>query len=266
MIPFTVAIIPYALVNLGFLGEEYSYITIAFAFIVALVWWLIYSLPMIRDVKQVYNIEKEVKPVRSALKSLYRTFVEIRAYRFIFLFMLSYLFYIDVVNTVIRLATTIGMELGVGVTVLLGVVIMVQLIAFPSAILYGKLAKKFGGKTMIFYGIAIYAMTVFITSMITENTVWLMWIVGALVGSAQGGIQSISRSYFAKMLPTEKANEFFGFFSVFGKFSGILSPFLMALVINSWGANAAVLMLLIPLILATILLIFVKTQKAPYVG
>jgi UMF1 family MFS transporter len=266
MIPFMVAIIPYALVNLGFLSEEYSYITIAFAFIVALVWWLIFSLPMIKDVKQVYNIEKEARPVRSALKSLYKTFVEIRAYRFIFLFMLSYLFYIDVVNTVIRLATTIGMELGVGVTVLLGVVIMVQLIAFPSAILYGKLAKKFGGKTMIFYGILIYAMTVFITSLITENTVWLMWIVGVLVGSAQGGIQSISRSYFAKMLPTEKANEFFGFFSVFGKFSGILSPFLMALVINSWGANAAVLMLLIPLVLATVLLIFVKTQKAPYVG
>lgn len=266
MIPFMIAIIPYALVNLGFLSEEYSYITIAFAFIVALIWWLIYSIPMIKDVKQVYNIEKEEKPVRSALKSLFKTFVEIKAYRFIFLFMLSYLFYIDVVNTVIRLAMTIGMELGVGVTVLLGVVILVQLIAFPSAIIYGKLAKKFGGKTMIFYGIFVYALTVFITSLITENTVWLMWVVGILVGSAQGGIQSISRSYFAKMLPTEKANEFFGFFSVFGKFSGILSPFLMALVITSWGPNAAVLMLLIPLALATILLILVKTQKAVYVG
>jgi UMF1 family MFS transporter len=202
----------------------------------------------------------------NALKSLFKTFVEIKAYRFIFLFMISYLFYIDVVNTVIRLATTIGMELGVGVTVLLGVVIMVQLIAFPCSIIYGKLAKKIGGKPMIFYGIGIYAITVFITSLITENTVWLMWVVGALVGSAQGGIQSISRSYFAKMLPTEKANEFFGFFSVFGKFSGILSPFLMALVITSWGANAAVLVLMIPLVISAILLVLVKSEKAVYVG
>ncbi len=266
MIPFMVAIIPYALVNLGFLDSRYEYITIVFAFSIALIWWFIYSIPMLKDVKQGYNIEKEKKPLTQALKSLYRTFVEIKAYRFIFLFMLSYLFYIDVVNTVIRLATTIGMELGVGVTVLLGVVIMVQLIAFPCSILYGKLAKRFGGKTMIFYGIAIYGLTVFITSLIGENTIWLMWVVGALVGSAQGGIQSISRSYFAKMLPTEKANEFFGFFSVFGKFSGILSPFLMAIVITSWGANMAVLMLLIPLILSVILLLFVKSEKASYMG
>jgi len=266
MIPFMVAIIPYALVNLGFLDASFEYITIVFAFSIALIWWLIYSLPMLRDVKQGYNIEKEKKPLLNALKSLFKTFVEIKAYRFIFLFMISYLFYIDVVNTVIRLATTIGMELGVGVTVLLGVVIMVQLIAFPCSIIYGKLAKKIGGKPMIFYGIGIYAITVFITSLITENTVWLMWVVGALVGSAQGGIQSISRSYFAKMLPTEKANEFFGFFSVFGKFSGILSPFLMALVITSWGANAAVLVLMIPLVISAILLVLVKSEKAVYVG
>lgn len=266
MIPFMIAIIPYGLVTLGFLDQQYEYISIAFAFTIALIWWLIYSLPMIKDVKQNYNVEKEPKPLKTALKSLYRTFVEIKAYRYIFLFMLSYLFYIDVVNTVIRLAMTIGMELGVGVTVLLGVVILVQIIAFPSAIIYGKLAKKFGGKIMIFYGILVYALTVFITSLIKEDTAWLMWIVGILVGSAQGGIQSISRSYFAKMLPTEKANEFFGFFSVFGKFSGILSPFLMAIVINSWGPNTAVLILLIPLIVAASLLALVKSEKAPYVG
>lgn len=266
MIPFAIAIIPYALVTLGFLSSQYETITVSFAFIVALVWWLIFSIPMIKDVKQVYNVPDEAKPVKEAFRSLYRTFKEIRAYRFIFIFMLAYLFYIDVVNTVIRLATTIGTDLGVGVTVLLGVVVLVQLIAFPCAIIYGKMAKKFGGKTMIYYGIGVYALTILITSLINENTVWLMWIVGILVGSAQGGIQSISRSYFAKMLPMEKANEFFGFFSVFGKFSGILSPFLLAIVIGAWGTNNAVLILLVPLVISSILLLFVKTQKAPYVG
>jgi MFS transporter, UMF1 family len=266
MIPFAVAIIPYALVTLGFLDAQYETLTVSFAFVVALVWWLVFSIPMLKDVTQTYNIETVQKPLKESFKSLYKTFKEIRSYRFIFIFMLSYLFYIDVVNTVIRLATTIGTDLGVGVTVLLGVVVLVQLIAFPCAIIYGKMAKKFGGKVMIFYGIGIYALTILITSLITEDRVWLMWVVGVLVGSAQGGIQSISRSYFAKMLPVEKANEFFGFFSVFGKFSGILSPFLLAVVIGAWGTNNAVLILLVPLVFASGLLLLVKTQKAPYVG
>jgi MFS transporter, UMF1 family len=253
MIPFAIAITPYALVVLEFLPSQYEFLTVAFAFVVALVWWLIYSIPMLKDVKQTYVIEDVKKPVKEAFKSLLKTFKDIKSYRFIFIFMLAYLFYIDVVNTVIRLATTIGTELGVGVTVLLGVVVLVQLIAFPSAIIYGKV--------MIYYGIFIYALTIVITSLINENTIWLMWIVGILVGSAQGGIQSISRSYFAKMLPMEKANEFFGFFSVFGKFSGILSPFLLAVVIGSLGTNMAVLVLLLPLIVSAILLAFVKSTK-----
>jgi len=261
MIPFAIAITPYALVVLEFLPSQYEFLTVAFAFVVALVWWLIYSIPMLKDVKQTYVIEDVKKPVKEAFKSLLKTFKDIKSYRYIFIFMLSYLFYIDVVNTVIRLATTIGTELGVGVTVLLGVVVLVQLIAFPSAIIYGNMAKKFGGKVMIFYGIFIYALTIIITSLINENTIWLMWVVGVLVGSAQGGIQSISRSYFAKMLPMEKANEFFGFFSVFGKFSGILSPFLLAVVIGYAGTNIAVLVLLLPLIVSAILLVFVKAIK-----
>ncbi len=261
MIPFAIAIIPYALVVFEILPTSYEFITVAFAFLVALIWWAVYSIPMLKDVEQTYIVERPKRPLFDGLSSLKKTFTDIKSYRFIFIFMLSYLFYIDVVNTVIRLATTIGTELGVGVSVLLGVVVLVQLIAFPSAILYGKMAEKLGGKFMIFYGILIYAITVVVTYFINEDTAWLMWVVGILVGSAQGGIQSISRSYFAKMLPMEKANEFFGFFSVFGKFSGIVSPFLLAIAIGSWGTNQAVLILLLPLGLSAILLSFVKGGK-----
>lgn len=261
MIPFAIAIIPYALVVFEILPTSYEFITVAFAFLVALAWWAIYSIPLLKDVEQTYIIERPKRPLRDGLISLKTTFKDIKSYRFIFIFMLSYLFYIDVVNTVIRLATTIGTELGVGVSVLLGVVVLVQLIAFPSAILYGKMAEKLGGKFMIFYGILIYALTIVVTYFINENTAWLMWVVGILVGSAQGGIQSISRSYFAKMLPMEKANEFFGFFSVFGKFSGIISPFLLAIAIGSWGTNQAVLILLLPLGISALLLAFVKGGK-----
>ena len=177
MIPFTVAIIPYALVVLGFLDPGYEQLTVSFAFLVAVGWWLIYSLPLLKDAKQIYEIPHEPQPVRKSLKRLKKTFLDIRNYRFIFIFMFAYLFYIDVVNTVIRLATTIGTELGVGVTVLLGVVVLVQLIAFPSAIIYGKLTSKYGGKVMIYAGILIYGVSVVITSFINEDRTWLLWVV-----------------------------------------------------------------------------------------
>lgn len=261
MIPFTIAIVPYALVVLEFLPASLEQLTVGFAFVVALVWWLVYSIPMLKDVKQDFAIPKPDKPIRFALRSLKKTFVDMKAYRNIFIFMFAYLFFIDVVNTVIRLAVAIGSDLGVGVTVLLGVVVLVQLIAFPCSILYGKMTEKFGGKVMIYYGIVIYALIIGVTHFINENTVWLMWVVGILVGSAQGGIQSISRSYFAKLLPMEKANEFFGFFSVFGKFSGIISPFLLGIFITVWGTNRAVLTLLLPLLIGAIFLAFVKEEK-----
>ncbi len=261
MIPFAVAILPYALVTLGFLDESFEQLTVSFAFVIAIVWWYIFSQPILKDVKQVYELEHEKKPILRSYQRLFSTFKDIKKYKMIFLFMIAYLFYIDVVNTVIRLATTLGSDLGVGVTTLLGVVVLVQLVAFPSAIIYGKLASKYGGKIMILWGILVYAITIGVTYFINENTTYLMWIVGLLVGTAQGGIQSISRSYFAKMLPEEKSNEFFGFFSVFGKFSGIISPFLLGLVINSWGTNLAVLVLYGPLALGTILFLFVNPKN-----
>ena len=262
MIPFAVAIIPYALVTLEFIDIRFEQLSVSFAFIVAIIWWYVFSQPILKDVKQIYELEHEEKPVLRSYQRLFRTFKDIKKYKMIFLFMIAYLFYIDVVNTVIRLATTLGSDLGVGVTTLLGVVVLVQLVAFPSAIIYGKLASKYGGKIMILWGIFIYAITIGITYFITEETTYLMWFVGLLVGTAQGGIQSISRSYFAKMLPAEKSNEFFGFFSVFGKFSGIISPFLLGLVINSWGTNQAVLVLYGPLAIGTILFFFVNPNKS----
>jgi MFS transporter, UMF1 family len=262
MIPFAIAILPYALVTLGFLNESFEQLSVSFAFIVAIIWWYVFSQPILKDVNQVYELEHEKKPVLRSYQRLFRTFKDIKKYKMIFLFMIAYLFYIDVVNTVIRLATTLGSDLGVGVTTLLGVVVLVQVVAFPSAIIYGKLASKYGGKIMILWGILVYAITIGITYFITEETTYLMWIVGLLVGTAQGGIQSISRSYFAKMLPAEKSNEFFGFFSVFGKFSGIISPFLLGLVINSWGTNQAVLILYGPLAIGTLLFFFVNPNKS----
>ena len=260
MIPFIIAIIPYALVTFGILNPDFEYLSIAFAFLVAIVWWLIFSIPFLKDVKQTYNEDGE-NSLKNSLKEILNTFKDIKKYKNIFIFMLAYLFYIDVVNTVIRLAVTIGTDLQVGVSTLLGVVMLVQVVAFPSAIYYGKLTKKYGGKKVIYIGIITYALAIFATYFINSETTYLMFLVGLLVGTAQGGIQSISRSFFAKMLPMKKANEFFGFFSIFGRFAGIISPFLLAALTLSISTNVAVLILLLPLGIGAFLLSLVKSEK-----
>lgn len=263
MVPFFIAIIPFFLVTLkpDQFGDYYQ-VAISYAFIVTLIWWFFYSLPLLKNIDQTYEIEHEPKAIRQSLKRLGETFNNIRTYRNIFIFMIAYLFYIDVVNTVIRLATTIGSELQVGDPVLLGVVILVQFIAFPCAIIYGRMTKRFGAKNMIYYGIVVYAITIGVVFFIQEpGDAWLMWVMAVLVGSAQGGIQSISRSYFARMLPKEKANEFFGFFSVFGKFSGIFSPFLLGILMGIVPTNQAVLVLLAPLALGAVILGLVHPEK-----
>ncbi len=264
LVPFFFGMIPYFLVTFGILDESMGHYAISFAFVVAVLWWLYYSLPILRDVEQTYNIDSDNNTLGESLKRLGKTFKDIRAYRYIFLFLIAYLLYIDVVNTVIRLAVNIGTDLNVSAPVLLGVVILVQFIGFPSAIIYGRLTKHFGGKKMIFYGILVYALSIYVVSLIVdENTTYLMWIVGILIGTAQGGIQSVSRSYFAKMVPKEKANDFFGFFSVFGRFGGIVSPFILASLAMYYdmATNEAVLFLLGPLTIASIILIFVKPDK-----
>jgi UMF1 family MFS transporter len=116
---------------------------------------------------------------------------------------------------------------------------------------------------MLFFGILMYAITILTVWQIKEDTKWLMLVVAVLVGTSQGGIQAVSRSFFAKMVPTEKANEFFGFFSVFGRFAGIFSPFLLASLyrIEGMSVNNAVLVLMIPLTLGAILLTRVPEER-----
>lgn len=266
LIPFFIGIIPYALVTFGILDSGLEHISISFAFLVAVAWWFYYSLPLLKDVEQNYSIDRTEGELKKSLGRLRKTFKDVRSYKMIFLFLIAYLLFIDVVNTVIRLATNIGGDLGIGSATMLGVIVMVQVIAFPSALIYSKMVKKFGGKTMLYYGMFVYALAVVIVYLITIDTTYLMWVVGAIIGTAQGGIQSLSRSFFAKLVPVEKANDFFGFYSVFGRFGGIISPFIIASFQATLGINTAVLLLLVPLGIAALILAFVKEGRVKFVG
>ena len=223
-IPFIISI---ALIMFGNKIGIPTLLATKLSFLITAVWWALFSIPMLRNVRQVYFIEKDPHYISNSFRRLYRTFSNIRQYKHIFLFLIAYFFYIDGVNTIIHMATVYGDSVGIGSTSLILALLVTQIVAFPCAIAFGRLAKRFGSSRMILLGIGIYIIICFIGYNLT--TALEFWILAILVATSQGGIQALSRSYFSKMIPKENANEFFGFYDIFGKFAAIMGPALYAL-------------------------------------
>jgi UMF1 family MFS transporter len=151
------------------------------------------------------------------------------------------------------MATSYGSDLGISSTNLLIVLLVTQFVAFPFAILYGKLTEKFKGKKMLYVGIIIYTF-ICIYGYFMDSTLDF-WILALLVGTSQGGIQALSRSYFGKLIPKEKANEFFGFYNIFGKFAAIMGPFLLGFITQITGkTNYGVLSIIVLFIIGGFIL------------
>ncbi len=230
------------------------------AFLITAIWWGLFSIPLLKNVHQRYYIEREPNPVVNSFKRINQTFKEIRKYRALFLFLLAYFFYIDGVHTIITMSTAYGSDLGITSTNLLIILFVTQVVAAPFAILYGRLAEKFTGKIMLYVGIFIYII-VCIYAYFLETTLDF-WILAMLVATSQGGIQALSRSYFAQLVPKHKSNEFFGFYNIFGKFASIMGPLLVAVTAQLTGnTNSGVFSLVILFIVGMIVLAFVPVPK-----
>ncbi len=229
---YIASVIPFgiSLALIFFMGMDKA-IGYQLGFIITALWWGLFTIPLLRDVRQKFYLEPEPNPVGKSFKRLFETLNNIRHYKYVFVFLLAYFFYIDGVDTIIKMvvpyATSILGGESLDTFTLLGILLIIQIIAFPCAILYGNLAKKYSARTMISIGMFTYIVSCIAAFYI--STVWHIFILGAMIGSAQGGIQALSRSYFAKIIPKEKSNEFFGFYNIFGKFSAIIGPTLMAL-------------------------------------
>lgn len=268
---FLVFVIPFALVTLfgdangtfvlGPISLSYR-MACSITMGLAVAWWWFYSVPMLKNIKQKHYHESTAHPVKDTFKRLWQTFKNVKQNQNIFLFCIAYFFYIDCVNTVIKMAVSLATEMGISDVMSLLVVILINAIACPFAILFGALSKKFGSKKMIMVAILGYVGVVISGACIPYNAN-LIWVVTLLVGMFQGGIQSVSRSYFAKLIPNkEDSNEYFSFFSVFSKFSAIIGPMAVSTISMLTGqTNLGILGLIPMMLIGMIVLCFVKDPK-----
>ncbi|WP_261807091.1 MFS transporter [Lapidilactobacillus luobeiensis] len=218
-------------------GQLSSYGVARWSFVLAAIWWVIFYIPILRDVQQVYAIEPDKNPIVDSFKRVWETLKHIRQYKAAAWFLVAYFFYIDGVDTIFTMATSIGMDIGVDTTMLMMVLLVVQLIAFPFSLLFGWLANKTSTRVGILTGIVIYFFICIYAFFL--KSVADFWFLAVLIGTSQGGIQALSRSYFGKLIPKESGSEFFGFYNILGKFSAVLGPVIVGIV-TQWTGKSTI--------------------------
>ena len=205
------------------------------SFLITGIWWLLLTLPLLKNVKQTYCLEDRKGKVGDAFRRLGRTFGKIRQRKDLLFYILAYFCYIDGVYTIISMATTYGNEVGIDSTQMILALLLTQFVAFPCAIWSGKLAQKYGPLRLIKIFVVVYAgICVFGFQL---DKAWEFWALAVVVGMCQGGIQALSRSHFGKLIPKEESNEYFGFFDIFGKFADFLGPLILSFCASVFGAS-----------------------------
>ena len=235
------------------------------SFLITAVWWVAFTVPLLRSYRQVHyrtTADHTAEAVRGTFRELAATFRKIAHDRSLLLFMIAFFFYIDAVNTVISMSTSYGTQLGIDSTQLVIALLVTQFVAFPCAILYGRLAGRFGAKRMIVIAVIAYLGIVMFAAFFLKTAVEF-WILAILVGMFQGGIQALSRSYYGKIIPKDHANEYYGFYDIFGKTASVLGTFLVATTTAATGnASFGVLSIAVLLVAALVLLLVQKDPTA----
>ena len=223
-IPFVLCLVLVLVVPSSVMSMQWR---MSLSFLLTAVWWLCFTLPIFKNYKQKNFMPKPEKPIRGTFKRLGEIFKEIKGNKKAFVFLLAFFLYINGTSTIIKMATVYGKDmLGFETTQLLLALLVTQIVAFPSAIIIGRLSKKYEDKYLIFTCIGGYvAVSLFALFLKAE---WQFWILAVVVGMFQGGIQAMSRSYFTSIIPAEKSGEYFGIYDIFGKGAGCLGPALVS--------------------------------------
>ena len=235
------------------------------SFIAVAAWWIAFAIPVLRTVAEPPRaLEPDeaarTAPIRASIHRLGTTLRELRSYKQAFIMMLAFTIYNDGIQTIIKMASVYGTELKIDQGQLIAAILLVQFIGIPAAFAFGSLAGRLGAKRSIFIGLIVYAIICVFGYFL--KTARDFWILAVAVGLVQGGTQALSRSLFATLVPKHKSGEFFGFFSVFEKFGGILGPLLFAVASQLSGSSrVAILSVLIFFVLGAWLLTMVDEQE-----
>ena len=228
---------------------------IKLSFLSVAVWWAVFTIPLILFVPEPKNYENIDfnNAIRMGWVQLVQTFKEIRNMKVVGTFLLAYWFYIDGVDTIIKMAVDYGMSLNFPGESLIIALLIVQFVAFPAALIYGWLASKIGAKTGIMVGITAYSFITLLGYFMTEA--WHFYVLAILIGLFMGGIQALSRSLYTRIIPPDKSAEFFGFYNMLGKFAAIIGPALMGTIALVTGsARLSILSILLLFILGAFFL------------
>ncbi|HWP94840.1 MAG TPA: MFS transporter [Gammaproteobacteria bacterium] len=232
------------------------------AFVTVAVWWALFAIPLFLFVPEPPVVQRVggLEAVRAGFAQLVATLRELQSYRTVVLFLLAYWFYIDGVDTIIRMAVDYGLSLGFDSNSLIVALLIVQFIGFPAAVAFGWLGERIGPKRGIFIAIGVYlGVTLWATAL---SHVWQFYAMAVIVGLVQGGIQALSRSYYARLIPPDKAAEFFGFYNMLGKFAAVIGPMMMGWVGLIFGSpRLAILSIALLFLVGGTLLYFVEEKK-----
>jgi UMF1 family MFS transporter len=240
---------------------------VRFSFITVSIWWLVFSIPLWLFVHEDKTSGKysTTKVMVSGIAQLIDTFKKIHKLKIVVLFLLAYWLYIDGVGTIVRMAVDYGLAIGLDGSDLLLALLLTQFIGFPAALAFGYAGERIGAKTAIMLAIAVYLAVTLIAYRM--DSVEEFYALAIIIGLVQGGIQSLSRSLYARIIPKSQSAEFFGFYNMLGKFAAVLGPLLIGIIAATSGSSRlAMFSVSILFISGGILLYFVDVNKAVQVA
>jgi UMF1 family MFS transporter len=235
------------------------------SFLTVAVWWAVFSIPILVSVHEARTPQptRLGAALRQGFSQLRHTLREIGRLPQTFLFLLAYWLYIDGVDTIIRMAVDYGLSLGFPSNSLIIALLITQFVGFPAAIAFGRLGERIGARTGILIALAVYvAVTTWGAFM---NQVWEFYVLAVVIGLVQGGVQSLSRSLYARLIPAGRSAEFFGFYNMLGKFAAVLGPILMGWVgVMTGSPRLGILSVLVLFVLGALLLLKVDLARGQH--
>jgi UMF1 family MFS transporter len=220
------------------------------SFISVSIWWAVFSIPLFLFVKEKPTSSRVslLNSIGKGLRQFVATFHQIRALRNVWLFLLAYWLYIDGVDTVVRMAVDYGLSIGLESNHLIAALLLTQFVGFPAAIGFGYLGKHLGTRQGIYIALTIYVLVTGLAYFI--DSVWEFYLLAGMIGLVQGGVQSLSRSFYADIIPASQPAEFFGFYNMMGKSAALLGPLLVGLIVLYSGDHRLGMLSLIVLFVA----------------